>query len=1412
MPDPPYILFPLNSHLDPKIIHMKLVTIFIPFTGYNRLSSPSTVHSGLHLGSNTSSPKRAFLDKKLVDPPPWAACAKTLQRLLEQYIDDRNSIQSLTKNTLTGCSLQSMVNGTERKNIDQMTARTPTPPPLLHRPPKRFTEQNQEADITQEPKRPRLQNHRCEDKTKHPRSLLQDKADFRQEMFEKTKSLGNTLRPPPPLLKQDTMDKMVPDLYRTYSQVNLAASMQGQTQGINWKVSTRNNDFSKCGFPVESSNASGRDSEQEDNVGTKKLLSDISPENKSEPVPREITGDTSTSCGGYAFDHTSMPKIIAVHSISKRAEDMDEWERNKAFIHSVKAQQNKQRILEGERKIHVPTTLAKTISSLKTSQESALQYNRGNEEENFLQAVNGNGVAQEEISFERYVLYHLLSKYQGNVEHVRHVLKQNMVQEWLSYCQGNVQPKLQTLSGVSLCEIRKLYEMWCQLRRNGKTNESDENKAQIISDTESMMTSNYTKRIFDSNTAAKNHSNLPLSTQRSENHKLYQEARLSSNQGNWSTRNISSLDDRIPRKSVNSTTIPSNFQGEYKAVSVETVKGNQQTGRSLSQLTTHQSSPESRPLDHVTNVEGKIVPLNFDTKKGSSKIQQLPGALCMSREQVSGQVLGPTREQILREYSEASEGMRHQSSILVQEQERADGTNTASVTLVQICQTNTKLTPFSTECERNASTDLERQFFQAEYQSKNNHLESLRNDNARSNDVKGNYLWRFKDGKLISDSMPCISNGKVIRELDVQKIISGQNKITETKQTSMKSKLGSSAFEPQSDGKASTLTSKLPNEWNCKIDICQSANGIQTVRQEHNKACGAAACGKPCFCVLKTRVGRQGLQSQQSLQRFHNKPRDKSNQDLAHGAQSEKQNFSGLKLTRNEQDTQMCYVRLNEQGIKPPAGLETSSEAKGHEVVTNRAIVSHEQETGLLNVSHKNSSIAKSNQHILTDNSNLIYNVRQADTAAFAKTHIPSRNSGNFNDSAQAHQPSNEDILSKSSSKSNIRPSPGTQITYNSGIVKAIKSPPHSSSKISSSIRNIRPSFSVLYNSDNKDANQESTFCLAVSSNTQTRDFQESNESKEISYHAHPNQPSIKGLCFASKAEIVNSSETVNVSPKLKSSQIPNIELNSENLQRDQLHIQTLSPLQETSQPVSISLVSNKETETQPNACTKQTDSAFTSPSIKGEMNQSSYTVVSAQEHSRKEDQNSSTNLKTLLPIQPVKQPFSSPVLNKRHYFQSTPPTVSDRCDGKEQKQTNSMTKEAKKSYASIHILQPQSTLVRIAPKADLVLKTWSKPISSSDCSPDSAKLKTSPLVKSEMIKETSRSSTPLPAKKPRTSLLQLAKKVSETRQRYSLENIPWKKKILKSLEGVLMKRLRKLEKDTGLKADLVDGVNLEPE
>ena len=48
-----------------------------------------------------------------------------------------------------------------------------------------------------------------------------------------------------------------------------------------------------------------------------------------------------------------------------------------------------------------------------------------------------------------------------------------------------------------------------------------------------------------------------------------------------------------------------------------------------------------------------------------------------------------------------------------------------------------------------------------------------------------------------------------------------------------------------------------------------------------------------------------------------------------------------------------------------------------------------------------------------------------------------------------------------------------------------------------------------------------------------------------------------------------------------------------------------------------------------------------------------------------------------------------------------------------------------------------------------------------------------------------------------------LCKKILQTRERFDQEDIKWKKKILRSLEIVLTKRLRKLERETGQKADI---------
>lgn len=60
---------------------------------------------------------------------------------------------------------------------------------------------------------------------------------------------------------------------------------------------------------------------------------------------------------------------------------------------------------------------------------------------------------------------------------------------------------------------------------------------------------------------------------------------------------------------------------------------------------------------------------------------------------------------------------------------------------------------------------------------------------------------------------------------------------------------------------------------------------------------------------------------------------------------------------------------------------------------------------------------------------------------------------------------------------------------------------------------------------------------------------------------------------------------------------------------------------------------------------------------------------------------------------------------------------------------------------------------------------------------------------------------TQLPRKKP--TVAELSEKILGTRERIKKETIPWKKKLLHSLEAIFIKRLRKTEKETGQKADI---------
>ena len=66
---------------------------------------------------------------------------------------------------------------------------------------------------------------------------------------------------------------------------------------------------------------------------------------------------------------------------------------------------------------------------------------------------------------------------------------------------------------------------------------------------------------------------------------------------------------------------------------------------------------------------------------------------------------------------------------------------------------------------------------------------------------------------------------------------------------------------------------------------------------------------------------------------------------------------------------------------------------------------------------------------------------------------------------------------------------------------------------------------------------------------------------------------------------------------------------------------------------------------------------------------------------------------------------------------------------------------------------------------------------------------------------ETERKTTHLPRKK--RTVAELSEKILVTRERIQKETIPWKKKLLHSLEAIFTKRLRKTEKETGEKSSI---------
>ena len=1362
-------------------------------------------------------------------PFSWDVCVETIQSLLEQYVSDAKSLSSIKEILLASNTLQRMGNEEEEKTPDHVAPQVP-PPPLLHRPAKRFLEQSYVADTTPEAKRPRQENNSNYVEDYVSRSLSKEKTNFRDKMFEKTRSLGSTfkqLRPPPPLLKQE-IDKNGQERRRPSPQDHYKFTKLGYIPDIEWNVSGDSRVCPKPPSPLEdTTRTSGlsQDSEQADTVKAKQHASYLSPESNPELLPRQIEGDCKSSCGGFAFDHTAMPKIVAVHSISKRAEDVDEWELNKAFISKVKAHKNRTTTRKEEETAHVQT---KTVP--KTAHESSFQETHGHKEADKSTVENDRTAAPGGVSFERYVLYHLLSKFQGNVEQVKRVLKQNLLQEWLSYCQGNVDPRQQTFNGVNFYELRKLYEIWCQLQKHPTPNEPEENNVQTIWNAQNLEP-NCLQMGIDAN-SSKNQSCGLQNSQSTPNSQLFQASFSQPSQ-----RNDPSLSRKVLQTTATSSRTPSNFQERvHSGVVGGTMIGNKQTESFFPRSSNYQSSPQTRTVNHFPTFNSNKLTLKSDTCQESS------GRKRISRDQVQTDEFRPLQERITRNHFEASDRMHSQSKIVVQEQERADGTNISSVTLLHISKTNSKPSSLATTCQKSVCANLKGKFVQSQHNLKQAKDSELRSKNVvHGQETKGNYLWRFKGGKLISDSMPSINDEEPIPEVDLQNVTSGQQKSTEEKQSWSATK-GTFSSGEESYQNVSAPTLRLQSNQSCQLQTSQINS--RTLHQQHKKVCGAAASGKPCYCILEPMGGMQnaqtGINPIQCLQQLL-KRADKSSSDTSrltslqgqsskvkvhdhrsvlttYAAEAKQKCYPGFTATSSAQGTQ--HADLQKQTTHPHAVLVNQQVHAQLDNVNQEGDNPPSQTTCLTN-------------SIDTQASEQGYVIRKSFSET--KTNEHSNASQESYSNAQLKQQSNAD-LNFSSGGQGYQQSHSIHKTYRNGQENqkfhSEMNASHATFHSSSNSPSIEASFSGLYNTSNKETIQQSSSPLKISSNVLgSQQSDAASQGSSVSSHiVRITQPRQKCSIVSDTQKKQLSSKSLHVSQTVDKNQQCNTSLKSllnalVNQQSNaNIRISPNGQKNEQSSPRFHS-ARNSQEDKQSNTGLKTFVSANSNSQSKA-----SSTVL----HVNNAQQSRQFNPSFCIP-RTIQQPNeksnathsaqsnqkctpSFHVLRKGQSFQQPALSVSHDTQGKQRSIFSTkvlpLRSNSDKYNTSSHISELLAqTVVRTVPKVD---KTPTRtPQSTLLTNPigqktSKTKSKTPPVViKSEKGTEKQRTfPASLVAKKQCTSLQQLAKKVIETRERYEMEKIPWKKKILKSLEGVLMKRLRKIERETGEKANLEGAEN----
>ncbi|KAJ7384223.1 hypothetical protein OS493_022853 [Desmophyllum pertusum] len=750
--------------------------------------------------SNASYMKTSYnnMDSQQNAPNSWATCSKTLQSLLEQYLTETSSLSSLKQVLLDRNNSQVNDSDVIEETQEHVNSQAP-PPPLLHRPIKRSLEQSHVTITSPDPKRSRLENYCAYAEQNHVRISNETSHDAREEMFEKTRSFGNPSKtpigPPPPLLKQPQVDKNEQEFTQRQSpQVHYAKEVS-RDPAVEWTTTTSNGGCKNNATSMDNvtrNTTTPRQHFQQTGSFKPKLSSPSSNGNRklfvAEPLPRQIEGDDKASCGGYAFDHTAMPKIVAVHSVSRGSKDDDEWERNKAFISKAKANQNNSfhtAVLEEQREQQIPErTHWQSTVSVQNQRSSAQDPRRQKPETNQSMFANsGRKSTSEEVSFERYVLYHLLSKFQGNVEQVKRVLKQNLLQEWLAYSHGSVDPRQQTFEGVNFYELRKFYDIWRQLQRSKRTNEAQRTSSQTISNTQN----SEPNRVKTASNTHYPHQQMCFRNSQSSPNSQYPKA-ASRLQGNYAPKNVSNLNQAIPQTLANGASrLPSNsqrvyggvFEGATRSPSNKNLPGMhiQEKMYNRSQNSAHGTiNPDRTPASavfhnqhNINSPQGSILPqsstnqlaafngnqatltLRSDMRGGHTNITHMPS------DQVKTNDIRPSQGNVLRSQCETF-GRSSQRNVL--EQERMDGASISPAAILRhFPQTTSKPTQNQSSSFFNSKASSSSTVFRKStpvnsygesVQGQRHPLEQAARskDAVRGQETKASYLWAFQRRKV----------------------------------------------------------------------------------------------------------------------------------------------------------------------------------------------------------------------------------------------------------------------------------------------------------------------------------------------------------------------------------------------------------------------------------------------------------------------------------------------------------------------------------------------------------------------------------------------------------------------------------------------------------------------------------------